>query len=110
MARYSPSWRRTPGRVLSMRGDEEGLDLLLLGVGNGDFIGPASADVVLEVDGASEVDLLVDVGLGGETEDPDDEAGVVGGGGEGGFGMAAGLGDGEEGLVEQSATGAKIRF
>lgn len=59
-------------------GDDEGFDLVLLGFGDGKVIGggrPAGAKMVLEVDGGSEADLLVDRVGGDEVEDGEGEAG-----------------------------------
>ncbi|XP_056169575.1 uncharacterized protein LOC130138711 [Syzygium oleosum] len=97
------------GRRGQHQGDDEGLDLLLLGVGDrgrgggrgglgvgggggvvgGRRGGPAGAEVVLEVDGGGLADLLVDGGLDDEAEDGEGVAGAVGGVGEGGLGLAA---------------------
>ncbi|XP_056170722.1 glycine-rich cell wall structural protein-like [Syzygium oleosum] len=108
------------GRRGQHQGDDEGLDLLLLGVGDrargggrgglgvggggsgvgGRRGGPAGAEVVLEVDGGGLADLLVDGGLGDEAEDGEGVAGAVGGVGEGGLGLAARGGGGGEGVEE----------
>ncbi|KAI6694830.1 hypothetical protein NL676_022540 [Syzygium grande] len=89
------------GRRGQHEGDNEGLDLFLLGVGDrgqggsqgglgvgvGCVVGrrrggPTGAEVVLEVDGDSLADLLVDKAVDGEGI-----AGAVGGVGKGGLGL-----------------------
>ncbi|KAI6695014.1 hypothetical protein NL676_022724 [Syzygium grande] len=88
------------------KGDNEGLDLLLLGIGDrgrgggrgsldvgaggvvgGRRGGPAGAEVVLEVDSDGLADLLVDGGLGDEVEDGEGVVGAVGGVSKGELGL-----------------------
>ncbi|XP_056160988.1 uncharacterized protein LOC130135550 [Syzygium oleosum] len=102
------------GRRGQHQGDDEGLDLLLLGIGDrgrgggrggGGIVGgrrgvPAGAEVVLEVKGGGLADLLVDGGHGNKAEDGEGVAGAVGGVGKGGLGLATRGGGGGEGVEE----------
>ena len=56
--------------------------------------------MVLEVDGGSLADLVVDRGLRDEAEDGEAVVGAIGGLREGGFGVAAGLRRRREGVEE----------
>lgn len=87
--------------------DEAVFDQCFFGVGDGGGGGggPAGAEMVLEVDGGGEADLVVGGGLGDEAEDGEGEAGLVRGFGEGGFGGAAGGGEGGEGEEEPVGEG-----